>query len=36
MEPEEYNNQTFPTGAYGNITNTFTILLECIKNSHVL
>ena len=31
MEPEKYNNQFFPTGAYGNITNSFIFLLECIK-----
>jgi len=28
MEPEEYNNQPFPTSAYGNITNIFTLFIR--------
>ena len=31
MEPVVYNNQAFPAGAHGNITNTFTFLLEFNK-----
>jgi len=36
MKPETYNNEPFPTGAYGNVTNVFTFLLKCNKNSHVV
>jgi hypothetical protein len=28
MEPQTYNNQAFPTGAYGNITNNFTLYIR--------
>jgi len=31
MQPETYNDEPFPAGAYGNVTNTFTFLLEFIK-----
>jgi solute carrier family 6 amino acid transporter-like protein 5/7/9/14 len=30
MEPLEYNNQPFPTGAYGNITNGFTFFIRML------
>jgi solute carrier family 6 amino acid transporter-like protein 5/7/9/14 len=36
MEPEKYNDQPFPTAAYGKIINRLYIFMKTLKSSHVV